>query len=187
MADELILKYLRENASSSQDDLVDQLRKAGYAEADIEAAVAEMDVHNKKQAVKTESGKTGAPVDTSGAGKTILCLEDDDAIRRSLAWRLKQLSFDVIEVVDGEAGVKVAVEKKPDLITLDLILPKLNGFEVLKKLRAPGGLPNTPIIVYSSLTGTQDRDEIISAGATDFVLKTEDSLDEVIASIKKYV
>lgn len=86
---------------------------------------------------------------------------------------------------DGETGLKLAEQKKPDLILLDLILPKVNGFEVLKKLKAEKETKDIPVVVLTNLEGIEDIDEAINLGATTYLVKTQYEIEEVLVKIKK--
>ncbi len=98
---------------------------------------------------------------------------------------LSQEGYGMISALDGETGLRLAKKKKPDLILLDLILPKLHGFEVLKELKSGSGTKDIPIIVLTNLEGVGDVDEAIELGATTYLVKAQHSLEEVVEKIKK--
>ena len=87
--------------------------------------------------------------------------------------------------LDGEVGLRLARTKKPDLILLDLILPKINGFDVLKQLKEDPDTKEIPVIVLTNLEGMQDIEKVIGLGATTYLIKANYSLVEVMEKIKK--
>lgn len=90
----------------------------------------------------------------------------------------------MISALDGEAGLKLAKTKNPDLILLDLILPKIHGFEVLKILKEDKKTKNIPVIVLTNLEGIQDVEKAIKMGATTYLVKSNYSLEEVAEKVK---
>lgn len=117
--------------------------------------------------------------------KKILFIEDESALQKTFGELLSQEGYEMLSALDGELGIKLAVEKKPDLILLDLILPKTNGFEVLKKLKADNETKDIPVVVLTNLESIEDIDRAISLGATNYLVKTQYEIEEVLAKIKK--
>lgn len=120
--------------------------------------------------------------------KTILFIEDEMNLQQSLASRLKDEKdeqFEMISALDGEIGLRQAREKMPDLIILDLILPKKDGFEVLKELKSDPELGRIPVIVLTNLEGSQDVERALSLGASTYLVKANYSLDDMVEKIKK--
>ena len=117
--------------------------------------------------------------------KTILFIEDESALQKTFGEILKQEGYEMIPALDGEIGLRLAKTKKPDLILLDLILPKVHGFEVLKKLKEDNETKDIPVIVLTNLEGIGDVDKAIELGATTYLVKANYSLEEVIEKIKK--
>ena len=112
---------------------------------------------------------------------TILVVEDDPAILRGLADNLKFESYQVLTATDGEAGYRLIQEQKPDLIILDLMLPKLSGYEVCRKVRDEGG--TTPILMLTAKSQEADRVLGLDLGADDYVTKPF-SVRELLARIR---
>jgi len=98
----------------------------------------------------------------------ILVVEDETFLVKIYSVKLKKEGFEVLIATDGEQAVQMANEVKPDIILLDLILPKMNGFEALEKMRANPELKNTPVIVLSNLGQDEDIKRAESLGATDY-------------------
>jgi len=117
--------------------------------------------------------------------KVILFIEDESALQKTFGEVLRQEGYDLISALDGEIGVRLAEDKKPDLILLDLVLPKLHGFEVLKKLKENKATKSIPVVVLTNLEGIGDVDKAIELGATTYLIKTQYSLEEVVEKIKK--
>lgn len=121
--------------------------------------------------------------------KKILFIEDESVLQKTFGDILKQEGYEMVTALDGEIGLRLANPpaggKKPDLILLDLILPKVHGFEVLKKLKGDKATKDIPVIVLTNLEGVEDVDKALELGATTYLVKAEYSLEEVIAKIKK--
>jgi len=116
--------------------------------------------------------------------KRILFIEDESALQKTLGEVLRENGYEVISALDGEAGIKSAKTKKPDLILLDLILPKLSGFEVLKQLKKDEETKNIPVIVLTNLEEVKDVEKAMELGATTYLVKANYSLKEVVDKIK---
>ena len=117
--------------------------------------------------------------------KTILFIEDESALQKTFGEILKQEGYEMIPALDGEVGLRLAKDKKPDLILLDLILPRIHGFEVLKKLKEDKETKEIPIIILTNLEGISDVDKAIELGATTYLVKAQYTLEEVVEKIKK--
>ena len=91
----------------------------------------------------------------------------------------------MVSAMDGEEGLRLVKLEKPDLILLDLILPKVHGFEVLKQLKDDKETKDIPIIVLTNLEGTGDVEKALELGATTYLVKANYSLEEVLQKIKK--
>jgi len=117
--------------------------------------------------------------------KKILFIEDESALQRTFEEALKDEGFEMISALDGETGLKMAKEKKPDLILLDLILPKIEGMEVLKKLKEDEKTKDIPVIVLTHLEELEKVEKAMELGAKAYLVKGEYSLDEVVERIKK--
>ena len=119
--------------------------------------------------------------------KKIIILEDDKFLLKAYEIKFKQSDFDVILATDGISGFELAEKEKPSLIILDLMLPRMNGFEFLKKIKSDEKLKNIPIIVVSNLGQKNDCEKAIKLGAKEFLIKTNYSLEEIIKKIKGYL
>ncbi len=111
----------------------------------------------------------------------ILVVEDEPAILRGLQDNLRVEAFDVLTAADGETGYRLATESKPDLIILDLMLPKMSGYEICRKLRSAG--VNTPILMLTARSEEADRVLGLDLGADDYVTKPF-SIRELLARVR---
>lgn len=112
-------------------------------------------------------------------GKRILLVEDDRFLRRACEASLRQRGFTVIAAMDGEEGLRLARSETPDLILLDLLMPKLPGLEVLRALKADPATKAIPVLVLSNSSREQDVAEVINLGAVDYWVKANLSLKEL--------
>ena len=117
--------------------------------------------------------------------KKILFIEDESTLQKALEDILKQGGYEMISALDGETGLRLAESEEPDLILLDLILPKLHGFEVLKKLKGGSKTKDIPIIILTNLESMKEIDQAIELGATTYLVKTQYTIEEVIDKVKK--
>jgi DNA-binding response OmpR family regulator len=114
----------------------------------------------------------------------ILVVEDDRFLRELIVKKLNQEGFATETAVDGEEGLSKIKEIKPDLVLLDLILPTIDGFEVLRKLKEEDLVPSLPVIILSNLGQREDIERGLSLGATDYLVKAHFTPDEIIQKIK---
>ena len=116
--------------------------------------------------------------------KTILLVEDEPTLQKTLSLALAQEGYDVKSALDGEIGLRSAREIKPDIVLLDLILPKMDGFEVLDELKKDEGTKNIPVIVLTNLESAQDIEKALSLGASNYLVKANYDLKDVIEKVK---
>ena len=102
---------------------------------------------------------------------TILLVEDDPDIRHLVSYKLTKGGFDVIEAADGFAGLQAARQSPPDLVILDVRMPRMSGLEVCRELRAAPGTATVPIIMLTARARPQDLEQAYAAGATEYVVK----------------
>lgn len=117
--------------------------------------------------------------------KTILIIEDEPTLQKTMSLALTQEGYDVKNALDGEIGLKLARELKPDLILLDLILPKVDGFEALEDLKNNDITKEIPIIVLTNLESTQEIERALVMGATTYLVKANYDLKDIIEKIKE--
>ncbi len=115
--------------------------------------------------------------------RKILIIEDDKFLRELIIRKLVNEGYQTIEAVDGEEGVRTAKAEKPDLILLDLILPGIDGFEALARIRKDQETANLPVIILSNLGQKEDIERGLKLGATDYLIKAHFSPGEIIEKI----
>jgi two-component system, cell cycle response regulator DivK len=120
------------------------------------------------------------------SGKTILYVEDNEYNLKMVRQLLARTSYQLIEATDGELGVATALRKLPDLILMDIQLPKLSGLEATRRLRADPATAATPIIVITSFALSGDDQKAKDAGASAYLAKPY-SPRELMQMIRKFV
>ena len=116
--------------------------------------------------------------------KKILLIEDEPSLQKTLGGVLSDKGFEVFYASDGERGLELAKKNKPDIILLDLILPKKDGFEVLRGLQEDDSTRDIPVIIMTNLEGTKDVEKALEFGATTYLVKANYSLDDVVEKVK---
>ncbi|OHA49453.1 MAG: hypothetical protein A2682_00285 [Candidatus Terrybacteria bacterium RIFCSPHIGHO2_01_FULL_58_15] len=117
--------------------------------------------------------------------KKILFVEDEAALQTTLGGALQKEGFAVVAARDGETGLHLAASEHPDLILLDLILPKRSGFQVLEALKSDAKTRDIPVIVLTNLESAKDVDRALALGATTFLVKASYEIDEVITKVRQ--
>ena len=122
------------------------------------------------------------------AGKThpkILIVEDDAFLIGIYATKLELEGFTVIQAKDGEAGLKAAQKELPDIVLLDILMPKLDGFQVLETLKKDPKTKKIPVVLLSNLGQKEDVERGQALGATDYLIKAHFVPSETVQKIKK--
>ncbi|MBL7053330.1 MAG: response regulator [Candidatus Portnoybacteria bacterium] len=117
--------------------------------------------------------------------KTILFIEDEPTLQKAIGRYLEQEGYNIKSALDGDLGLEIAKKEKPDLILLDIILPKKDGFEVLKELKENETTKNIPVIVLTNLESDADVERTLSLGATTYLVKANYKLEEITKKIKE--
>jgi CheY-like chemotaxis protein len=115
----------------------------------------------------------------------ILLAEDDRFLRKAAEASLRRKGYEVVPAADGEEAVRLARTESPDLILLDLIMPKLQGFEVLRALKADPATAAIPVIVLSNLSQDRDVQQAIEGGAASYFVKANLSLQELVQKVEE--
>ncbi len=114
----------------------------------------------------------------------ILLIEDDKFLRELITQKLIKESYDVSEAIDGEEGMERIKKLKPDLVLLDLILPGIDGFEVLSRMKEDVSVSQIPVIILSNLGQKDDVEKGLKLGAVDYLIKAHFTPGEIINKIK---
>ena len=126
--------------------------------------------------------KAAAPATSAGPKETILVIEDDRSLREALTMNFELREYRVLAAADGETGVRLAFDERPDLIVLDLMLPGLDGFEILGQLREKE--IDVPVLILSARGQVSDKVNGFRLGADDYVTKPF-QLPELIARVER--
>ncbi|HEY5152693.1 MAG TPA: response regulator [Candidatus Saccharimonadales bacterium] len=127
------------------------------------------------------------PKDSAKNPQRILLVEDDDALANVYVTRLQAENFDVRRVNNGEDALATALSYKPDLIVLDVMMPKVSGFDVLDILRNTPETANLKIIMLTALSQPSDQDRAQSLGADDYLVKSQVVIADVIERIRHHL
>lgn len=115
----------------------------------------------------------------------LLIVEDDKFLQKILLTKFQKEGFDVRLASDGEEGLRLMLEKPPGLILLDLILPKLDGFQVMSEMRTNPRIKNIPVVIISNLSQEEDKRRASELGAVEFLVKANLSINEIVQSAKE--
>jgi len=115
----------------------------------------------------------------------ILIIEDDQRINKVYTAKLLIEGIEVSTALDGEEGLRRIYNEKPDLILLDLMLPKKSGFEILKEIKKDEKIKDIPVLILSNLAQEKEIEEGLALGAQDYLVKTNYSIQQVMERIKK--
>lgn len=117
--------------------------------------------------------------------KKILIIEDEEILSNLLDKKLKEMGYETSLAFDGEAGVKKIKEEKPDLVLLDIIMPKKGGFEVLEEMQKDDEMKKVPVIIISNSGQPVEISRALDLGVKDYLIKTQFDPNEVIEKVKK--
>lgn len=117
--------------------------------------------------------------------KRILLIEDEDALRQTMTEYLVDEKFEVVEAMDGQIGLEMAKEKAPDLILLDIILPKMDGFTVLAEIKKDEKTKRIPVILLTNLESMESIQEAFEKGAVAYLIKSDFKLEDIVKKIKE--
>lgn len=114
----------------------------------------------------------------------IMLVEDDKFLRELLVRKLEAAGFKVSTAVDGQTAFDKAKEGMPDIALLDLVLPGVDGFDILKQIKGDEATKNIPVIILSNLGQKEEVDQGMKLGASDYLVKAHFTPDEIIAKIR---
>lgn len=115
----------------------------------------------------------------------VLIAEDEEVLRRMYLTKFRAEGFEVYDADNGEKAFKLAQEKIPDIILLDIIMPLSNGFSTLKKIKGEEKLKNIPVVMLTNLAQNSDREEGEKLGAVDYLVKADLTPSEVVKKIRE--
>ena len=114
----------------------------------------------------------------------ILIVEDEEILLTALSEELNQEGFDVLGAHDGIEGVGMAASEKPDLILMDLVMPRLDGIGALKEIKSNNEIKDIPVVILTNLSDYDKISDALSLGATDYLVKANYRLEELVNKIK---
>jgi DNA-binding response OmpR family regulator len=117
--------------------------------------------------------------------KKILIIEDEVTLQKAMTDFLTQEKFEVVSALDGEQGLALAKSEMPDLIILDIILPKKDGYEVLLEIKKDSHVKKIPVILLTNLESMENVQKAFESGATTYLVKSDYKLEEVVRKIKE--
>jgi DNA-binding response OmpR family regulator len=121
------------------------------------------------------------------AKSKILVVEDEELLLDLYEKKLEEVGYDVIKANDGIQGVSLAQLELPSLILLDILMPKVDGYEMLKKIKADKKTKNIPVIIFSNLSQKEEIEKGLKLGAKDFIIKTSVTPTELVIKVKEYL
>ena len=119
--------------------------------------------------------------------KKILIIEDDSFLQGLASRKLKAEGYDVSVASNHTEAFKALGSSKPDLVLLDLLLPEVDGFTILKQIRDTAGTKKLPVIVFSNLSEDADSKRVQDLGVVEFMVKSNFTLDELVKKVKSVV
>ena len=117
--------------------------------------------------------------------KKILVVEDEELIAKPLSMKLRLSGFETKNAFDGQEALEIFAKEKFDLILLDLLMPKIDGFAVLAELKKKGD--TTPVIVATNLNQAEDVSRVFELGCTNYYVKADTTLDQLVENVKKTI
>ncbi len=117
----------------------------------------------------------------------VLVVEDDKFLREMISRKLDKEGYEVSQAIDGEMGETKAKEEKPDMILLDLILPGIDGFEVLERIKNDPEVKDIPVVILSNLGQKSEVERGLNLGAKDFLIKAHFTPGEIIKKIREII
>ena len=118
--------------------------------------------------------------------RNILLIEDDPFLCEMYSSKFKETDFNLLIVKDAKEALKVIKKNKLDLILLDIILPGMDGFELLKKIKKDKSISDIPVIFLTNLSQKEDLEKGLKLGAQDYIIKAYNTPTEVVAKVKSF-
>ena len=116
--------------------------------------------------------------------KSLLVVEDEDTIRKAIVVKFNKEGFNVLEAKNGEEGLGVFIKERPEIILLDLVMPVMDGIEMLKKLRLCEGGNDVPVIILTNLSEAEKTAEGLEFGVRDYLVKSDWRLEDVVQLVR---
>ena len=144
-----------------------------------------MVARSKKSSSKSVKADTSTASKSSQKGRKILVMEDEPILSQALTIELNSYGYEVSVADNGEDGMNMLYKNPPDLLLLDLLMPKKNGYEVLQELKSKKLFGKMKVIVFSNLGQEEEKKKAIALGAKHFFVKSAIDLEDLVAFIQK--
>lgn len=120
-------------------------------------------------------------------GKKVLLVEDDTTLIDMYSLKFKEEGFTLLVADNGETGLEMALKEVPDVILLDIMMPKMDGFAVLAEIKKNAKTKNIPVLMLSNLGQTADVEKGEKMGAKDYIVKASMTPSQVVDKVKSYI
>lgn len=117
--------------------------------------------------------------------KTILLCEDDQMLHTMYIQKFTKEGYEVLSAYNGAEGVQMTEEHKPDIVLMDIIMPKMDGFAALKKIKKSGSTKDIPVVLLTNLGQAEDIEKGRELGAADYFIKANNTPQEVVNKVKQ--
>jgi len=176
-------------SNSGQDVELEKIKKLGAIDYIIKTQINPDEVVEKVQNVlsgRVVVNNSNKKEEETNSGAKVLLVEDDSFLRDICFKKLNKEGFNVAVAVNGEEAVKKVTEFKPAIVLLDIILPAMDGFEVLKAIRSNSdeAVKNVPVIMLTNLGQEEDNRKALALGASDYLVKAHFTTEEIVEKIK---
>lgn len=119
--------------------------------------------------------------------KTILVVEDEPSLQEAIVMKFQNDGYEVMAAGTGEDALEMLKQKRPTLVWLDLLLPKMNGMEVLQKIKSDPETNDLPVVVVSVSASQDNKDQAFGMGVIDYIVKSEGTISSIIKRVEEYI
>ena len=119
--------------------------------------------------------------------KKVLIIDDDIAFQKTMSSKLKETGYDIVQAFDGEEGLDKATKENPDIILLDIKMPKMEGLELLRKLRANPDVRVVPVLITSNISTPEVIGDGVVLGVRGYIVKSDETLDTIAKQVESTV
>lgn len=119
--------------------------------------------------------------------KTILIIEDEISLQKAMVQKLEREGFNMLTANNGKTGLDLAIAEKPDLILLDIIMPVMDGVSMLKELRKDPWGADALVIFLTNLTDAEKVEEVEASGVTDYLIKSDWKIEDVVEKVQSVI
>lgn len=122
---------------------------------------------------------------TKNEKKSVLVIEDEQALQEALKLKLEKEGIEVLTASTGEEALEALKKRRPTLVTLDILLPRMNGLEVLQKIRGDANLRDLPVVIVSVSGGQEKIKQAFAMNVVDYLIKSEYKIENIVKKIKE--